>query len=1183
MDLFAGDMFVVSSTLAVGLRNVTLRSSNASTSAFDRPEIWANGTAWPMLLFHSVEAFALENIDFRGSGRGFNSTALFVKGTDAFSSIRMENASFQNFYSLLVYRQWMNATVCVTLPRSSSNVSTALAPNNVDVSFRNLLFSDNAADAIRVPFYLSRKRDNSNNDYDDRTSVRGSQISIELGNNTASSVAMRFEAIEIRNCSSNSLFGFIALHLNQHESTLTFDRVRVRNSTSATSGGVAIVRSPMIGANSTNMTNIIVHSCEFRDIIMPVDALGVFTAFMTGTANVTVTNSTFVNNVATSNETTSIASALFVSSGAISGIQPSTIAVTVADCVFKKNGRSHYLTVGGAAVLEYGDLCTDAHAVFLRSRFEDNHLCGECAAGPYFGGAIQVRANTYLSLQCRATRNETLLVDGCIFDSNSAARGGAIGTRNSCMNVKATTTIRFSKFSGNSALAGQLGFGGAIVNEQDESAIRIEAADIVRIQNCHFFSNTATNSGGAIALSRGVNVPMSSVVIFIDSSMVVANGALSGDQLWVALAAMVSITNSSILSIGAAASIVVLNTIANPFDPNGLSSTTISNSTIRCGPGSSMTVDNQSLALSDLGAMTQMTFMCRQCPPSSYNLFGEVRYYPSNTSMPFPSTFSCHDCPIGSRHNCSGGEVGASRGFWANPIRMRDENSTLQFHVCPSHYCCDETEGCAESDACSHNRTGLLCGDCKNGFTHAFAMHGACVPLDVCSPTQVWIGNSIVIVGCALFVIYSLLLRKSATSDGLVKVIVAFCNIAQVVIANSIALAPPGHGNADSAFSNGLRAMFAMISGLIQPQSSSISYCPMETLSSFEKLVVPLAVPALLLALWMLMSVALTVYKRVRRGGAVSANKSRRASSLLPRPNNDAWLDDPLAGDGVPAAIANVAVADDDDDDDTVDVVANRALEATRQLPAYRVFASLLTLLDFSLFIVVGVCVGLLNTVVVNIDPSISIAGQTVCRLWLAGDTPCSTGMTAGASVVLIVVLLAPIALQLWHRFRPQSILGVAVADVYQSAMAKHAPLYNFAITARRTLVAFANAFIVDNELRVVLIRTIILQSCMLHVFLGGPFASRWVNRAEAMALMSLLSVMLMQWTATSTTDEEMHTIVGIVQIVILSMTLAGLVVGVAAKLLQPTWRRLSVRRNAGTNLVRVPSSGEAAIVHLRL
>jgi hypothetical protein len=316
----------------------------------------------------------------------------------------------------------------------------------------------------------------------------------------------------------------------------------------------------------------------------------------------------------------------------------------------------------------------------------------------------------------------------------------------------------------------------------------------------------------------------------------------------------------------------------------------------------------------------------------------------------------------------------------------------------------------------------------------------------------------------------------------------------------------------------------------------------METMTSFEKLLMPLAVPLVLLCMWAAMSLVMSAFRRLRFGPSPRSRQSRPSDVV---------------------ALQNDA-ADDEQDLVQQDAVARRLLDATRQLSSYRVYASLLTIIDFSLFIVVGVSVSLLNTVIVlNLSNAGSVDSDVDdCRLWHAADVRCTSGITAGAAVMLVAILSAPVAFHLWHRFRPESTLGVAIADVFQSAMSPHARLYHFAITARRTEVAFVSAFVVDSDLRILLLRTVMLQAVMLCVYFGSPFASRWVSRAELMALIAVLVVLLVQ-SSSSATDDAIHRGVHIVQIAVLTLTLLVLVLAVASKPARTVWRWCRARPTA--------------------
>jgi hypothetical protein len=243
-------------------------------------------------------------------------------------------------------------------------------------------------------------------------------------------------------------------------------------------------------------------------------------------------------------------------------------------------------------------------------------------------------------------------------------------------------------------------------------------------------------------------------------------------------------------------------------------------------------------------------------------------------------------------------------------------------------------------------------------------------------------------------------------------------------------------------------------------------------------------------------------------------------------------------------------------DIDGADADVNERLhDRIRETAQYRIFAALLTLLDFSLFIVVGVCVSMLNTVMIRS----ALDEPPTRRFWKAGDMECEPKFTAVAVVLLLVMLLTPVALIIVQRRKRDSILGVAVADTFQSAMVPSASMYVFAITARRASMAFVNAFVTLVDLRVVLIRTILLQAFLLHLFVRQPFASKWVNRADELSMLVLLGVMVLQWIPSGDGGAAELGIVRMVQTIILAIGAIVLLGGFVVKM---TPKRLLRRCN---------------------
>jgi predicted outer membrane repeat protein len=487
--------------------------------------------------------------------------------------------------------------------------------------------------------------------------------------------------------------------------------------------------------------------------------------------------------------------------------------------------------------------------------FEDNRLCDECLDPQSAGGALQLRSNE-LELGCDMRRDTVLIVDNSTFRRNSAARGGAVSIDTNCANVAVHATFRTSTFDSNTALSARSGSGGAI-RIAFSSMDRTPSLDSFVVEDSLFQNNSAATNGGALALTQSEITEFGvTVSVVIERTRILDNRARQDSQLSLLLVGDISIANSTIGATvipGADSAMQQMLSVENLGD-----ALNVENSLLSCASGHYMVLNNDTVWVFDIDPSSRFVMQCLMCPSSTHNLVGEPAIY-NASSIRQPSVFQCHPCPLGARHNCTGDAVGASPGFWSSPPREANQSTLVEFHVCPAHYCCGDVDGCERVDACDNNRTGSLCGACMPEFVHAFSLHDACVPKEACSDEVVWVGNTVVVVVCAAFVLY-LFLRKSATSDGLLKVLVSFSNIAQVVVSNSIALGPVDE-TSHSGFGDFIRAVFSLLSGMVEVQSSTIAYCPKASMTSLEKLMMPLGVPIVLIGFWALMSViALVVW-----------------------------------------------------------------------------------------------------------------------------------------------------------------------------------------------------------------------------------------------------------------------------------------------------------------------------------
>ncbi len=82
----------------------------------------------------------------------------------------------------------------------------------------------------------------------------------------------------------------------------------------------------------------------------------------------------------------------------------------------------------------------------------------------------------------------------------------------------------------------------------------------------------------------------------------------------------------------------------------------------------------------------------------------------------------CILCPYGA--TCPGNNVLPKPNFWGYW-----QGGELVFQQCPALYCCSggQNAPCEKYNSCAGNRTGILCGACKNGFSVSI-LTGECMP-----------------------------------------------------------------------------------------------------------------------------------------------------------------------------------------------------------------------------------------------------------------------------------------------------------------------------------------------------------------------------------------------------------------------------------------------------------------------
>ena len=105
-------------------------------------------------------------------------------------------------------------------------------------------------------------------------------------------------------------------------------------------------------------------------------------------------------------------------------------------------------------------------------------------------------------------------------------------------------------------------------------------------------------------------------------------------------------------------------------------------------------------------------FTTERCPEGTYSIHRGTRRRPSDKHV------NCYPCPVGG--NCSL-PLAAQPNFWGYP----EKEDIVSFQLCPEGYCCLPSahnkcfydNNSYNLSGCQGNRTGILCGQCKQNFT----------------------------------------------------------------------------------------------------------------------------------------------------------------------------------------------------------------------------------------------------------------------------------------------------------------------------------------------------------------------------------------------------------------------------------------------------------------------------------
>ena len=172
---------------------------------------------------------------------------------------------------------------------------------------------------------------------------------------------------------------------------------------------------------------------------------------------------------------------------------------------------------------------------------------------------------------------------------------------------------------------------------------------------------------------------------------------------------------------------------------------------VYCQKGSQMQLVNFSNTITTgtkvLSCTIMVTGLGYSCLPCAGGLYSLQRGQVHGTHL-MPG-FECLVCPFGA--NCSRNIV-AKQNFWG--FEESHLPPVLKFTICPPEYCGrNEQSNSLEYNSCQGNRSGVLCGHCKSGFTETL-YSALCRPISKCSDYWFWPVATLYILIVALYLTY---------------------------------------------------------------------------------------------------------------------------------------------------------------------------------------------------------------------------------------------------------------------------------------------------------------------------------------------------------------------------------------------------------------------------------------------
>ena len=380
-------------------------------------------------------------------------------------------------------------------------------------------------------------------------------------------------------------------------------------------------------------------------------------------------------------------------------------------------------------------------AVYLRANAQNvltlSNLTMESNTVHFYGGAVAVNVGGTISKFDPAI----VINNSTFFNCYAEQVGGAFYMWADGM---ATVEVKKARFVGNHVSKYYGGAAAIFVNQESSGG-----ASPLLFEDTIFEKNAA-DFGGAVHLSNG-NATFQNCT-FLNNLVQVLGGHIHTDVQSTNLFIWDCVFNQTLFQLGnenysagaffidtqSKGSLSISNTSLTANYPenhdvlirktNGREVSLDNLTTLTCPVGSQIKVLHFQIILQVQISVTILEVRCLACEGNTYSL-NRGRAFGLQEGPEFP----CLSCPYGA--NCTQNIV-AEPNFWG--FREKYNASTLNFITCPHGYCSSPQEAdFPEYDSCQGNRSGTLCGHCKESHTETL-YSTSCAPSNECKDHWIW-------------------------------------------------------------------------------------------------------------------------------------------------------------------------------------------------------------------------------------------------------------------------------------------------------------------------------------------------------------------------------------------------------------------------------------------------------------